>query len=67
MDKHEDIDIVVKVAGMLNPKVRDEESLLRLRFAQVIAKLSVPGKDDDPVKLDEEFRQIVARLKDWKL
>jgi len=39
LDKHEDIDIVVKVAG----------------------------KDDDPVKLDEEFRQIVARLKDWKL
>lgn len=54
------------VQNGLNPKAGDEESLLRLRLTQVIAKLSMPGKDDDPVKLDDEFRKIAMRLKDMQ-
>ncbi len=54
------------VQNRLNPKTEDEEILLRLRLTQVIGKLSLPGKNDDPVKLDEEFKQIAARLKDIK-
>ena len=58
--------INVAVQNGLNPKAGDEESLLRLRLTQVIAKLSMPGKDDDPVKLDDEFRKIAMRLKDMQ-
>jgi len=54
------------VQNRLNHKIEDEESLLRLRLTQVIGKLSMPGKDDDPVKLDEEFRRIAERLKELK-
>jgi macrolide transport system ATP-binding/permease protein len=57
-----DINTATKIR--LNSKTEDEESLLKLRLTQVIGKLSMPGKDDDPAMLDEEFRSITAKLKE---
>ena len=56
--------ITAAVQRSQSNKTEDEESVLKLRLAQVIGKLSISGKDEDLVKLDEEFKRIVARLND---
>lgn len=45
------------------PLGEEEKLVLELRLNEIIAKLSLPGKDDDVETLEEEYRQLLKRLK----
>ncbi|NLC77762.1 MAG: ABC-F family ATP-binding cassette domain-containing protein, partial [Clostridia bacterium] len=45
------------------PLGEEEKQVLELRLNEIIAKLSLPGKDDDVETLEEEYRQLLKRLK----
>ena len=44
--------------------LKERETILRMRLAEITGKLSLPGKNDDIEELEKELNEIVAQLKE---
>ncbi|WP_346962230.1 ribosomal protection-like ABC-F family protein [Clostridium sp.] len=47
-------------------EIKNEIFILKNRLSEVIGRLSIPSKKDDVVALDEEYNELLARLKKLK-
>jgi macrolide transport system ATP-binding/permease protein len=44
--------------------LKEQETILRMRLAEITGKLSMPGKNDNVEELERELNKIVAQLKE---
>ena len=45
----------------------EKKAILEYRMTEILGKLSMPSKDDDIEALDNEYKEILKKLKDIKL
>ncbi len=57
-------------AQLSKPQQRDDSALeltaVEMRMAQVISRISSPGKGDDPQALEQEYQQLVQKLRELR-
>ena len=61
---HEYLDFINKPKEINNNNYKNEKLILENKLSEIIGRLSMPSRNDDIVKLDEEYKQILRKIRE---